>query len=191
VASNICQALLAGFSCQPACGLAADWELAVRGYRAAAGQGHAAAQCELGTAYVEGHGVQPDASKAMEWFQLAAAQGRVCDRRQRARSCPECTSNKRPLRRAHHHILGPDRRYSPRHKMPALMLKTKVQMRVDDATGNIWQALLCGEPTAQLNIGLLHARGSRAAHSFHFHLVRHGGQGESLMPTYTRATDFL
>jgi TPR repeat protein len=52
-------------------------ELAATIFSAAAEQGHAAAQCKLGTVYFEGDGVPKDFAKAMEWYEKSAEQGYV------------------------------------------------------------------------------------------------------------------
>ena len=43
-------------------------------YTKAAEQGHARAQCNLGTCYQDGEGVAQDSCKAVEWYTKAAAQ---------------------------------------------------------------------------------------------------------------------
>ena len=48
---------------------------AVRWYRLAAEQGHAAAQFTLGNMYDEGEGVPEDDAEAVRWYRLAAEQG--------------------------------------------------------------------------------------------------------------------
>jgi TPR repeat protein len=52
-----------------------DYAEAVKWYRLAAAQGHAAAQSNLGTMYVNGQGVVQDYAEAVKWYRLAAAQG--------------------------------------------------------------------------------------------------------------------
>lgn len=48
---------------------------AVEWFRKAAEQGHAAAQCDLGTMYWMGHGVKEDHFEAAKWFRKSAEQG--------------------------------------------------------------------------------------------------------------------
>lgn len=48
---------------------------AVKWYRKAAEQGHAAAQNNLANCYKNGQGVTKDMIKAIEWYKKAAAQG--------------------------------------------------------------------------------------------------------------------
>ncbi|MBF0158487.1 MAG: sel1 repeat family protein [Magnetococcales bacterium] len=53
-----------------------DYTMAVKWFRLAALQGHAAAQYNLGVRYANGRGVpQPDVIEAYMWFTLAVAQG--------------------------------------------------------------------------------------------------------------------
>ena len=47
----------------------------VRMITEAAEQGHAKAQCHLGTMYLYGHGVPQSDALAVEWFRKAADQG--------------------------------------------------------------------------------------------------------------------
>lgn len=48
---------------------------AIKKLRAAAKQGDAKAQCELGLAYARGQGVKLDDAEAVRWFRLSAEQG--------------------------------------------------------------------------------------------------------------------
>jgi len=48
---------------------------AARWYRRAAESGHAGAQVNLATMYLEGHGVRRDVAQAVTWYRAAAAQG--------------------------------------------------------------------------------------------------------------------
>ena len=52
-----------------------DYAEAVRLFRLAAEQNHAAAQCKLGDVYFCGWGVSKDYAEAVRWFRLAAEQG--------------------------------------------------------------------------------------------------------------------
>ena len=54
--------------------MAQSWPDAVLLYRAAAGQGHAQAQCNLGWCYEFGKGVPQDAKAAARWYGEAALQ---------------------------------------------------------------------------------------------------------------------
>ena len=54
---------------------AKDHAEAVRWYRLAAAQGHAAAQFNLGHMLHRGQGVAQDYAEAVRWYRLAAAQG--------------------------------------------------------------------------------------------------------------------
>ena len=47
----------------------------VQGYRAAAEQGDADAQCKLGLCYANGCGVSKNYAEAVKWYRLAAEQG--------------------------------------------------------------------------------------------------------------------
>jgi TPR repeat protein len=51
-----------------------DYAEAVRWYRKAAEQGHAEAQCNLGSMYHQGKGVKQDFAEAVRWFRKAAEQ---------------------------------------------------------------------------------------------------------------------
>jgi TPR repeat protein len=48
---------------------------AMRSYRAAADQGHAQAQVEIGNLYGEGQGVAQNHAEALRWFRMAAERG--------------------------------------------------------------------------------------------------------------------
>ena len=52
-----------------------DYKHAIKWYQKAANQGHAIAQVNLGTMYINGYGIERDYSKAIEWYQKAADQG--------------------------------------------------------------------------------------------------------------------
>jgi len=52
-----------------------DWDGAFKTFQSLAEQGYAAAQYNLGTLYFQGHGVQKDETKALEWSTKAAQQG--------------------------------------------------------------------------------------------------------------------
>jgi clan AA aspartic protease (TIGR02281 family) len=52
-----------------------DYAEAMRWFRKAAEQGDAQAQNEMGSMYMEGHGVPQDHAQAMRWFRKAAKQG--------------------------------------------------------------------------------------------------------------------
>ena len=52
-----------------------DYEEAVKWYRKAAEQGHAAAQYNLGVCYRNGIGISTDESEAVKWYRKAAEQG--------------------------------------------------------------------------------------------------------------------
>ena len=52
-----------------------DYATALGVWRPLAEQGNAFAQCNLGVAYANGHGVSQDFSEAVKWFRLAAEQG--------------------------------------------------------------------------------------------------------------------
>lgn len=52
-----------------------DFATALRGFRLAAEQGHAAAQSNLGIMYATGKGVSENHAEAVRWFRLAAKQG--------------------------------------------------------------------------------------------------------------------
>jgi TPR repeat protein len=52
-----------------------DYAEAVRLYRLAAAQGHAAAQVNLGYMFQNGQGVARNRAEAIRWYRLAAAQG--------------------------------------------------------------------------------------------------------------------
>src|SRR6476469_4305989 len=52
-----------------------DYATALGIWRPLAEQGNAFAQCNLGVAYANGHGVTQDVSEAVKWFRLAAGQG--------------------------------------------------------------------------------------------------------------------
>ena len=56
-------------------GVAKDRREAVRWYRAAAEQGLAAAQSNLGGSYITGKGVTQDRREAVRWWRAAAEQG--------------------------------------------------------------------------------------------------------------------
>ena len=58
-------------------GVSQDHHAAVTWYRKAAGQGHAQAQNNLGTMFVNGQGVPQDYHSAADWFCKAAARGDV------------------------------------------------------------------------------------------------------------------
>jgi TPR repeat protein/serine/threonine protein kinase len=51
------------------------FSIAVASYRAAAAQGDARAQCNLGVCYKDGRGVMQDQAQAIHWYRLAAEQG--------------------------------------------------------------------------------------------------------------------
>lgn len=55
----------------------ADYVEAIRLYRLAADQGHAAAQYNLGTMHRDGEGVPQNYAEALRWFRLAADQGQA------------------------------------------------------------------------------------------------------------------
>ncbi len=57
-------------------GVAQDYVAAVRWFRAAAEQGNAEAQYNLGLMYLEGQGVKQDNVEAYAWIRTAAAQGK-------------------------------------------------------------------------------------------------------------------
>ena len=56
-------------------GVQQDHAEAVKWYRKASEQGHAIAQCELGTCYRKGEGVPQNDLEAYVWLSLSAAQG--------------------------------------------------------------------------------------------------------------------
>jgi TPR repeat protein len=58
-------------------GVAQDYAEAVRLYRLAAEQGHAAAQNNLGYMFEHGKGVRKNRAEAIRWYRLAAAQGQA------------------------------------------------------------------------------------------------------------------
>ena len=57
------------------CADAKDFTGALHWWKLAADQGEACAQCNLGTLYLRGDGVQKDTDEALRWFRLAANQG--------------------------------------------------------------------------------------------------------------------
>ena len=57
------------------CADARDYTGALHWWKLAADQGEACAQCNLGTLYLNGEGVQKDTAEAVQWFRLAANQG--------------------------------------------------------------------------------------------------------------------
>ena len=52
-----------------------DYDAAIKWYRLAAGRGHAKAQNNLGSIYLEGKGVPQDYQNAINWYRQAAHQG--------------------------------------------------------------------------------------------------------------------
>lgn len=56
-------------------GIERDQSQAVRWFRAAAEQGHAIAQFNLGSMYENGEGVEADGAEALYWYQAAGNQG--------------------------------------------------------------------------------------------------------------------
>jgi TPR repeat protein len=56
-------------------GVKQDYAEAMRWYRAAANQGHADAQCNLGIMYKNGQKVKQSDCEAMRWYRKAADQG--------------------------------------------------------------------------------------------------------------------
>lgn len=54
-----------------------DYSTAISEFIALANDGHAGAQYHLGNAFLEGHGVAKDESRALDWYRKAAEQGNV------------------------------------------------------------------------------------------------------------------